>query len=40
MSERKMVLICLGIFSAAITCTLLFYGTIAAVAYHFIHKFW
>jgi len=34
------VLIVLGIFGTAMIGTLLFYGAIAAVAIHFIHKFW
>ena len=38
--DKIVLLIGLGIIGTVIIGALLFYGTIAAIAIHFIHKFW
>ena len=38
--DKIVLLIGLGIIGTVIISALLFYGTIAAIAIHFIHKFW
>lgn len=41
MSEDKAVtLIAVGIILTVLTCAVVFYGSIAYVVVHFIHKFW
>lgn len=39
-TEGWVVLFVLGIMVTMVLCAIAFYGTIAAVVYHFIHKFW
>lgn len=38
--DKFTALVVLGIIGTVITGTILFYGAIAAVAIHFIHKLW
>jgi hypothetical protein len=38
--DKFNVLFVLGIIGTVIACALVFWGTVAAVAIHFIHKFW
>lgn len=41
MNEDKFTLyVVLGMIGVVILFAAIFYGTIGAVAYHFIHKFW
>lgn len=40
MDDRKFIYIVFGIAVTVILCAIAFYGTIAAVAVHFIHKYW
>jgi hypothetical protein len=39
-SDMMVVWVVLGFIGVSILGTILFYGTIAAIALHFIHKFW
>jgi hypothetical protein len=38
--DNTVLYVALGIIGFVLVCALAFYGTIAAVAYHFIHKVW
>ena len=38
--ENTFLYIVLGMIAVVVTGAIVFYGTIAAVAYHFIHKLW
>jgi hypothetical protein len=41
MSEDKFTIaVVLGMIGVVVTCAIVFYGTIAAIAIHFIHKYW
>lgn len=40
MDDKKFVLIFFGIVAVIITGYLLFWGTVVAIAGHFIHKYW
>jgi hypothetical protein len=38
--DSKFACAVLGIIGFVITCWVLFYGTVAAIVIHFVHKYW